>query len=290
MTYNRELLEDARGPVAIELNGNALEFEVKMERRSGILVELTTTGGSDSPEVDLIRKATLTSSQRGFKLDVPFPNSVIIYGGYGGTTVINSGGGTVVGGRFFGSVQFDSGNVQVNQFGRGRNVHVSGNSDTLVLNHGIKVTVYLPQDSDVACFKGSGLNITGRAGLIETDFSGGDVIFEEAGELKVRTSGGDIEGDYVSFRARVKTSGGDIEIREVRGPIELETSGGNVKVDVAHQSGSMRTSGGNVSLGEFYGETLRMKTSGGNIRHPQHPGIDALTSGGKINGKSANRW
>jgi hypothetical protein len=33
-----------------------------------------------------------------------------------------------------------------------------------------------------------------------------------------------------------------------------------------------------------------MKTSAGNIRHPQHPGIDARTSGGKINGKSANRW
>lgn len=297
MTYIRELLEDARGPVAVELKGNALEFEVKMQRRSGVLVEMRTRGGENSPEAKLIRDATLTSDRNGLKLEIPVPGSVIIYGRNGGSTVINSSGGMVMGGNFFsGSVQIGRGNVQVNQFGRGRNVSRNGNA--LVLEHGIEVTVYLPEDSNVSCFKGSGLNITGRAGLIETDFSGGDVtdfsgggvIFQQAGELKVRTSGGDIEGDYVAFRARVRTSGGYIRIGEVRGPIDLETSGGNITVGNAYQDGSMRTSGGNVSLEEFYGETLRMKTSGGNIRHPQHPGIDARTSGGRINGKSANRW
>lgn len=289
MSYTRELLEDARGPVAIELEGNALTFKVKAERRSGVLVELWTSGGKDSAEAGIIRDATLTSGNNGLKLNVPVPNSVIIYGRNGGTTVIG-GSSVVTGGFFSGSVQIGNGNVQVNQFGRGRNVFASGGGNATVLEHGIEVIVYVPEDSDVVCFKGCGLEITGRVGLIETDFSGGDVVFQQAGELKVRTSGGDIEGDYVSFRARVRTSGGDIEIGEVRGPIELETSGGNVSVGAAYQDGSMRTSGGNVSIKEFYGQSLRLTTSGGNIRHPEHSGISARTSGGRINGKSTNRW
>ena len=301
MTYTRELLEDASGPVGIELSGNALRFQVKMERRSNIFVELRTRAGKDSPEAQIIRDATLGfNPSNGLKLDIPVPDSVIIHGRGGSTTVISNGGGFVsnsfVGGSFVqvgrvhGNVQIGNGNVQVNQFGSGRNVHVGGNSNALVLEHGIDVTVYLPQDSDVYSFKGNGLNITGRAGLIETDFSAGDVIFQQAGELKVRTSGGDIRGDYVGWSADARTSGGSVLISEVRGPIELRTSGGNVSVGVAHQNGSMRTSGGNVRLEEFHGTRLRMKTSGGNISHPEHPGINAETSGGRINGKFANRW
>lgn len=284
MTYTRELLEDARDRVSLKLTGTALEFEIVMQRRSGVLVELSTPGGSDSPEAGIIRDATLSRGRNGLDLNVPVPNSVVILGRGGSVRSVNVGGsGMVIQG---GSVQFGSGNVQVNQFGFGRNrVSVGGNA--LVLEYGIKVTVYLPEYSDVLCTKGSGLHITGPAGMIETDFSGGDVVFEQAGELDIRTSGGDIQGGYVAGRAKVRTSGGDIEIEEIRGGVELETSGGDIEVGVAHGDGSMRTSGGNVKLREFTGARMSMRTSGGNIKHPNHRGIEARTSGGRINGKSA---
>lgn len=284
MTYTRELLEDARDRVSIKLSGTALEFEIVMQRRNGVLIELSTPGGQDTPEAGIIRDATLSWGRNGLDLNVPVPNSVVILGRGGSVRSVNVGGsGSVV---QIGGVQFGSGNVQVNQFGFGRSrMSVGGNAT--VLEHGIKVTVYLPEYSDVLCTKGAGLNITGPAGIIETDFSGGDVVFEQAGELDIRTSGGDIQGGYVAGRAKVRTSGGDIEIEEIRGGVELETSGGDIEVGVAHGDGSMRTSGGNVKLREFTGARMSMRTSGGNIKHPTHPGIEARTSGGRINGKSA---
>lgn len=284
MTYTRELLEDARDRVSFKMTGTALEFEVVMERRSGVLVELSTPGGENTPEAGIIRDATLSRSRNGLDLNVPVPNSVVILGRGGSVRSVNIGGsGSMV---QIGGVQFGSGNVQVNQFGFGRNkVSVGGNG--VVLEHGIKVTIYLPEYSDVLCTKGSGLHISGPAGVIETDFSGGDVVFQQAGELDIRTSGGDIQGGYVAGRAKVRTSGGGIEIEEIRGGVELETSGGNIEVGVAHGDGSMRTSGGNVKLDVFTGARMTMRTSGGNIKHPNHRGIEARTSGGRINGESS---
>ncbi len=274
MSHVRELLDDARGPIFIELEANALEFEVKMERRSGILVELRTDGGPKSEEAKLIDTARLERTRDGYKVVVDVPNSVSIVRSNGGRTsisnVVISGGGRVF--------QVGNGNVQINSFGRRGSISSSG----LVLEHGIDVTVYVPEDSSVLVNKGGGLTVAGRANVIETDFSGGDVDFDQAAELRIRTSGGDITGNFVSRHANVRTSGGDIDLGEVQGDIDLETSGGNVTLETARGNGRMRTSGGNVTLRSFHGQRLSMKTSGGNIKHPRHEGIDARTTGGRV--------
>jgi hypothetical protein len=288
MSHSRELLADARGSVFMELEGNALDFQVKMERRSNIIVELKTRGGSGSEEAKLIDTARLESTRDGFKLVVDVPDSV---------TIINGGRITQIGGTFYGGIQVGrnnfgnivvgNNNVQTNVFGRTRR---DTSAQNVVLEYGIDVTVYVPEDSSLLMEKGGNLDVSGRANKIEVDIVGGDVHFQQANTLDIVTSGGGISGDFVAGSAKVRTSGGSINIGETRGEIDLDTSGGNVKVGAAYASGSMETSGGNVSLREFYGERMVMRTSGGNIRHPEHPGIKARTSGGSINGKSSNRW
>jgi DUF4097 and DUF4098 domain-containing protein YvlB len=285
MSHFRELLADARGPIVMELEANALNFQVKMERRSNVIVELKTRGNDGSEEARLIDTARLESTRSGYKLVVDVPESVTIISGGGRITSVVSNstvyGSVVQIGRSGGSIQIGNGNVQINGFGRGNG---------LILEHGIDVTVYVPENSSVLMERGGGVHVSGRADRIDVDTRGGDVDFQEARALDITTSGGNITGVFVADDAKVRTSGGDIEIGETRGEIDLRTSGGNVRVGEAHGDGSMETSGGNVVLKKFYGRSMKMRTSGGNIRHPEHPGIKARTSGGNINGKSADRW
>jgi hypothetical protein len=272
--YTRELLSDTNGSVHLEVEGNALDFEVIMERRSGILVELSTTGNDKSEEFAIINAATLESGFKGYKLVVPVPENVTIFSGFSGSRTVMTGGSFT---------QIGHGNVQVNSFGGRRGRFTTGT----VLEHGIKVKVYLPENSSLFSRKAGGLSVSGNAGDINADLNGADVYFERASSVEIETSGGDIDGQFVAYKAVVRTSGGDIRLGETRGLVDLKTSGGNISIDVAHGDGEMRTSGGNLTLGQFFGRSMRMKTSGGNIRHPQHAGIQAKTSGGRVNGKSA---
>jgi hypothetical protein len=126
-------------------------------------------------------------------------------------------------------------------------------------------------------------------GEVSARTSGGRITVSEArGPIDVETQGGGLRIHDVLGPVRGRTSGGSISVRfEGRPEGELETSGGSIEVELPEDVGvqlDARTSGGRVEVdeplvlrgvidrghvkGELFGggPSLRLHTSGGNIR------------------------
>lgn len=276
MSHFRQLTSSTQGPITMELEGNTLNFVVVLDpARSNVSAELSTRGDRNSEEAKLIDTARLEQTRNGLKLVVDVPDNVTIMGG-GSSVNINSN--VIVGGG-----------VQV---AYGRNGYSSGHGKTLVLEHGIDVKVYIPEASDILISGGTGvgLSASGRAGTIQVKTAGGNVDFGEALEVNIRASGGEVTGRYVWKSADIRTSGGDILLSDVGGSVQLRSSGADVEIDRLFGNGEIATSGGDIKIGIFHGQQLSLRTSSGNIQHPEHPGISARVSGGKINGKHSRGW
>lgn len=115
--------------------------------------------------------------------------------------------------------------------------------------------------------------------------SGGNIDLESVdGEVEVRTSGGNLAISNVKGSLLAKTSGGNIKVGAVQGNSRLSTSGGDIYLEELAGDLDAHTSGGNIVLDGVTGQVVA-KTSGGNIRltvtNP-YQGIQASTSGGDI--------
>jgi DUF4097 and DUF4098 domain-containing protein YvlB len=111
-----------------------------------------------------------------------------------------------------------------------------------------------------------------------------------AGDINVKTSGGDITLVNARGRIEARTSGGDVKAALARGNDrggEIETSGGDIKInvdpavnlslDASTSSGEVSASGlslkvmGEISPSRLHatlgsgGETLRIHTNGGSV-------------------------
>jgi hypothetical protein len=88
------------------------------------------------------------------------------------------------------------------------------------------------------------------------------------GNVAAETSGGSIRVAEVDGRLDVQTSGGSIRVDEAVGPVEARTSGGSISVTFASApKGNLRTSGGSIEA-EFpraSGVNLDARTSGGRV-------------------------
>lgn len=126
-------------------------------------------------------------------------------------------------------------------------------------------------------------------GALRAHTSGGRIsVAETGGPVDVETQGGELRIHDVRGPVRGRTSGGSISVRfEERPEGDLETSGGSIEAELPEDVGvelDARTSGGRVEVeaplllrgsiapshvvGELFGggPTLRLHTSGGNIR------------------------
>ena len=263
MPYTRTLSINT-GKTSLLMESSVVSFDVIAESRSGIFVELFTEADESSPEARYMKAASLQANSRGHHLLIPTPDSVTVHGPGGSISI--------------------SGGVQFNVFGR------SHEASSVVFQHGIEAMVRVPVHSDLGMQgKAGSLLVRGHVGHVWTELTGGSVTFDKATSLNVRTSGGKIEGNWVGGTAAVHTSGGSIEIGAILGAVQLDTSGGDIRVGRVDGDGYMETSGGDVRLERFEGSHLRLHTSGGDIRHPEHPGISANTSGGRVNGQRP-RW
>lgn len=84
------------------------------------------------------------------------------------------------------------------------------------------------------------------------------------------------------YNMKLKTSGGDVEVKKIEGDTEVYTSGGDVVVYGGKGNGTFKTSGGDVSVNDFYGPAI-ISTSGGDIVFNGKNGdVNASTSGGDI--------
>ncbi len=126
-------------------------------------------------------------------------------------------------------------------------------------------------------------------------------------DLRLETTGGEIEIDGVEGEIRGETMGGRLTLRELRGTVELSTMGGNITLTDSELDGNVSTMGGNIRLENVVGDVdaetyggnvlfenvtaathgrcreVRIKTMGGNIRAPDAGcGADLETLGGNI--------
>ncbi len=102
-------------------------------------------------------------------------------------------------------------------------------------------------------------------------------------KLELRTSGGDIElqGNLIGDAAG-STAGGDIIIEKIKGSVRMSTSGGDMRAGDIDGKADLRTSGGNIILVSVNGDAT-VSTSGGDIRIEKvGKKLDARTSGGDI--------
>jgi hypothetical protein len=115
--------------------------------------------------------------------------------------------------------------------------------------------------------------------------SGGDIDVQAIkGLVRGETSGGNVSVSDVEGKVHTETSGGNVRARDIQGDVQMETSGGNVSVRSVKGGVDVETSGGNVEVLDVSGK-VRAETSGGNVTvrvTGQNNGIYAETSGGDI--------
>jgi|WetSurMetagenome_2_1015567.scaffolds.fasta_scaffold38876_2 DUF4097 and DUF4098 domain-containing protein YvlB len=115
--------------------------------------------------------------------------------------------------------------------------------------------------------------------------SGGDVEAREIlGTVKGHTSGGDVSVFKAEGNVELGTSGGDVHVESVKGNVNAETSGGDIRVKSVTGDVEAGTSGGNVAVGDVEGK-VRAETSGGNVAvkvRGGNKGVHAETSGGNV--------
>jgi hypothetical protein len=90
------------------------------------------------------------------------------------------------------------------------------------------------------------------------------------------------------YDLKLKTSGGDIDVKNVEGNSYLGTSGGDISFTNGIGESQMSTSGGDIIVNNFSGP-VNLSTSGGDIQYSgKESDVDASTSGGDIVIKTSN--
>jgi len=154
----------------------------------------------------------------------------------------------------------------------------------------VSFTVTVPRDFNLNLnTSGGDITVASLKGNVRARTSGGDLHFDRVdGDLDGHTSGGDIVLSEGTARAKLGTSGGDIRIERAGGPTEVSTSGGDIIINSVAQLISANTSGGDIkaTLTEPLQQDTVLGTSGGDVRVQVVKGagfeLDASTSGGDV--------
>ncbi|MFZ5497338.1 MAG: DUF4097 family beta strand repeat-containing protein [Verrucomicrobiota bacterium] len=156
------------------------------------------------------------------------------------------------------------------------------------VNVSFEVTVPRQFNLDLGT-SGGDITVASLAGEVRARTSGGDLKFDRIdGDLDAGTSGGDITLNEGTARAKLHTSGGDISVDRAGGPTEVSTSGGDISLNSVVRLVRASTSGGDVRAaitGPIREDTM-LSTSGGNVDVQVAPDtgfhLDASTSGGDV--------
>jgi hypothetical protein len=121
---------------------------------------------------------------------------------------------------------------------------------------------------------------------VKLSTSGGDVdLGDLAGNADLHTSGGDIKAAHINGNIVGRTSGGDLHVISASGTMNVHTSGGDIEIESSGGALEAKTSGGSIEVGRA-GSTVYAHTSGGNIKIREAlDSIDASTSGGSIHAR-----
>lgn len=132
----------------------------------------------------------------------------------------------------------------------------------------------------------SDISVANLTGDVRARTSGGNLCFRGiTGTVWGHTSGGSVETVNVTGDVQVRTSGGSLRFGAIQGFISGRTSGGSIKGTNCNGGIDVRTSGGHIWLGGI-GRNVTARTSGGSIQaamktQPQSE-CSLRTSGGGI--------
>jgi DUF4097 and DUF4098 domain-containing protein YvlB len=125
---------------------------------------------------------------------------------------------------------------------------------------------------------------------VKLSTSGGDVdLGDLTGNANVHTSGGDIKMARINGDVYARTSGGGLHLASASGTANVHSSGGDIEVENSGGALEAKTSGGSIEIGRA-ASTLVLHTSGGGIRiRDALDTIDASTSGGSIHARLSHQ-
>ncbi|RKU20338.1 hypothetical protein C6503_05975 [Candidatus Poribacteria bacterium] len=133
---------------------------------------------------------------------------------------------------------------------------------------------------------GSDISVANLTGDVRVRTSGGNLCFRSiTGTVWGHTSGGSVEAVNIAGDVQVRTSGGSLRFGAIQGFVSGRTSGGSIKGTDCNGGTDVRTSGGNIWLGGI-SKNVNARTSGGSIQaalrtQPQSE-CSLRTSGGAI--------
>lgn len=153
----------------------------------------------------------------------------------------------------------------------------------------IRLDVVVPEGADLELKVGGGdIVIDGRCGELRARTGGGDVRFDDAGDVVVHTGGGDIRANRAT-QGNLDTGGGEISIDSL-GEGRVHSGGGDVHVG-AIASGAIKTGGGDIHVGRTEGD-VTVTTGGGDVRLDSCRGTTEVSTGaGDVSAHVAGgRW
>lgn len=168
----------------------------------------------------------------------------------------------------------------------------------------VQVVVELPTGSDVHGDTAKGQYVVeGVVGACQLRNASGDIRVEQAGGVRLKTTGGQVSVDHVTGHADV-TGNGDIRIRRIDGPAVVKNVGGHswigqvtgdlranaangaITVDLARAAVHAKTANGHIRLGELGAGTVDLYTATGQVEIGVPDGttarLDAHTSMGRV--------
>ena len=155
------------------------------------------------------------------------------------------------------------------------------------------VTVHVPPMTDIEVATASAdLTVVPPVGRLEIASASGNIGFDTAERLQVKTASGDIRGKAVNGEARCVTASGDIRIRIVDDRADLSTASGDVTIEQCAGSMSVATLSGDIRVDRLTGPDLNAKSMSGEVRVGIPPrtrlDLDASSLSGKVSLPSSN--
>lgn len=138
---------------------------------------------------------------------------------------------------------------------------------------------------------GGNINIDEVNGNVNLITAGGDIRTKAInGNAELTSAGGNFKVGFITGSAKISTAGGNIFLYGIRSKLNLSTAGGNVRVEKVENDVTISTGGGNISVGGV-AKNVDLTTGGGNVHLDESTGTLKITTGsGNISVSKAMGW
>ena len=138
---------------------------------------------------------------------------------------------------------------------------------------------------------GGNIKIDKVKGDVNLITAGGDIKTKAInGNAELISAGGNFKIGFISGTAKISTAGGNIFLAGVKSKLNLSTAGGNIRVESVENDVTISTGGGNISIGGV-GKNVEISTGGGNVQvDGAKESLTISTGAGNISVGDAKGW